>query len=73
VRGLYVPLSLDEKMAFIDRAEQLYRDPRSEARRLLVEALHHDGALPKEEVTLTDAAVNGPGDGRPTADRGWPT
>jgi hypothetical protein len=60
MRGLYVPLSLDEKLAFIDRAEQLYRDPRSEARRLLVEAMRRDGALPAEHTTLTEATDRTP-------------
>ena len=48
MRGLYVPLSLDEKLAFIDLAEQRYRDPRHEARLLLVEAMRAAGALPAE-------------------------
>ncbi len=48
MRGLYVPLSLDEKNAFIDLAERRYRDPRHEARLLLVEAMRAAGALPSK-------------------------
>ncbi len=57
MRGLYVPLSLDEKNAFIDLAEQRYRDPRHEARLLLVEAMRAAGALPAEQAE-SDRADN---------------
>jgi hypothetical protein len=53
-RGIYVPLREEAREALIDLADREYRDPRTQAMKMITEALRQAGALPADPQPSND-------------------
>jgi len=55
-------LRAEARDALIDLADREYRDPRTQAMKMITEALRQAGALPTDDRQLTTATPHGPGE-----------